>query len=852
MTVHTRVAIIGGGIYGCGLLLQLVEQGWHDVTLVEKNELTAGSTWHAAGFCTHYSFNPTHVFMRQFSTDLYRQLEREGTHPTGYHRCRGLRITHDPDRIDEFHHGASIGRQFGIDFEVIGPDEIRQVFPLMGTSGLLGALLEPTDGYVDPTQATQAMAALARAGGATILRQSRVTDISTNADGAWVLTTPEQQIIAEHIVCAAGFWAHEVGNMMGLNLPITPLLHQYLVTADHPDIAACAADSIPLVRHHDYQWYTRRERDGLVLGAYEENAQTWSVDTVPANFGMELMQPDLDRVAHLMDDAMQRIPALADAGIKTVVHGPVSYSADGQPLIGPAPGLRNAWLACGSGFGIGEGAGAGKLLAEWIVNGQPPMHMGAFDPRRFGSYADRDYRVSRALDIFANQFATHYPLEEREAGRPRKTSPIHQRLSEAGAQFGAAFGWERPNWFNTLQALTTSAPVATTEHSAASGTKNGFEKNAAQNTQAASQQLSFRRTAWFNAVARECRQLSAHAGVIDFTGFAKFKVVGRAAEIFLDNLSANTLPQQTGQIRLCHFLNSHGRVECEFTVTRVGDEQFYLVGAAWGELHHLDWMQQMLQQGQHQKPHRQHGTTDVSITNVTQQTAVTAIAGPAAQQLLQPLCKQSLELEQFPWLEARHIEVAGCEVLALRVSYTGEAGWELHSSLAQQPIIYAALKARPEPPVDVGFYAVNAMRMEKAYKAWGAELTVENSIRELGLERFVVTDNRQFIGRAAVLADREQTLTRRFYYCAIDTTDSDPIGGEAIFQADQRVGVLVSGAYGHRVGYCIGFALLDIAAADNGQALQVEMLGEWRQLTLIAEPAFDAQNRRPRGLKEMN
>ena len=803
MTIHTRVAIIGGGIYGCGLLQQLVEKGWRDVTLVEKSELTAGSTWHAAGFCTHYSFNLTHVFMRKFSTELYRRLEHDGEYPTGYHRCRGLRVTHDPDRIDEFRHGASVGRQMGIDFEVIGPEEIKKIFPLMDTRDLIGALYEPTDGYVDPAQATHAMAKLARNGGARILRQNPVQSISQRDSGEWKLVTPESEIVAEHIVCAAGFWANEVGQLMGLDLPITPMLHQYLVTDDHPDIKACELDAIPLVRHHDFQWYTRRERDGLVLGAYEQNPQTWSIDGVPPEFGMELMEPELDRVEHLMADAIDRIPIFQEVGIKTVVHGPISYSADGQPLIGPAPGLRNAWLACGSGFGIGEGAGAGKLLAEWMVEGQPPMFMGAFDPRRFGAYADREYRVARAIDVFATQFATHYPLEERGAGRPRKKSPVHNRLNNVGAQFGCAFGWERPNWFAVDGEKVT---------------------------------LSFKHSDWFDAVARECRGLSEHAGLIDFTGFSKFAIFGPDAERFLDRLSANRLPKQLGEIRLCHFLNPSGRIECEFTITRTGSERFYLVCAALAERHHLDWLQKHL------------NDAEVNIENLTESRGVIALAGPDARDILAPLCDCSLDNAHFPWMHAREIKVAGQRVLAMRVSYTGELGWELHHPIESQIELYDALKNSPgaTPPIDVGFYAVNAMRLEKAYKAWGVELTVENTVWELGLDRFMRTENREFVGREAILAERDKPLKRRFYYCEIGSVDSDPIGGEAVFQGEALVGVLVSGAFGHRVEKCLGFALLDCAAASGTQSFSVEMLGNEHALTIIDEPAFDPMNLRPR------
>ena len=804
MTLHTRVAIVGGGIYGCGLLLQLVEKGWSDVTLLEKSELTAGSTWHAAGFCTHYSFSPTHLFMRQFSTELYRRLQEEDIAPTGYHRCRGLRITHDADRLDEFRHGISVGRQFGIDFELIGPTEIAEVFPLMDTRGLLGALYEPTDGYVDPAQTTQAMARLARDGGAQVLRHNPVETIDCLSSGEWRLRTAQHEIVAEHLVLAPGFWANEVGKLLGLDLPITPMLHQYFVTEDHPDIAACAADSIPLVRHHDFQWYTRRERDGLLLGAYEENPQTWSIDGVPKDFGMELMDPELERVAHLMADAMERIPLLNEAGIKTTIHGPVSYSADGQPLIGPAPGLRNAWLACGSGFGIGEGAGAGKLLAEWIVEGQPPMHMGVFDPRRFGAYADRDYRVAKAIEVFAFQFATHYPLEERPAGRPRKITPLYQRLQQAGARFGCAYGWERANWF----------AVGDEQHTS-----------------------SFHRSEWFDAVAREVKALSTHAGVIDLSGFSKLAVRGADARAFLDRLSANRLPSIVGEIRLCHCLNERGTLECEFTITRADDEAYYLVYAAAAERHHLDWLEQHL-------PARM----DVVIDNLTEAQAVLGLAGPASCEILAGLTDTDLSIDNFPWLSARDIEVAGRSVLAMRLSYTGEAGWELHCDPADLPAIYDALKSMPEPPTDFGFYALNSLRMEKAYPAWGSELSVENTAWELGLDHFIALEERNFIGRDALLAQRETGVARKLCYAEVDTIDSDIIGGEAVYRDGERIGVAISGAYGHRVGKSLAFLLLPVDIEAGDSALEIEVLGRMSAAHLLREPARDPQNRLPRAM----
>ena len=804
MTVHARVAIIGGGIYGCGLLYQLVEKGWRDVVLLEKNELTAGSTWHAAGFCTHYTFNATHGVMRKVSTELFARLEQEGSEPTGYHRCQGLRITSDRDRMDEFRHGLSVGRQFGIDFEMVGPSEIAELCPILRTDGLVGGIFEPLDGYVDPAQATHAMARLARAGGARILRESPVTGIERMGSGEWRLETPSEEIIAEHIVIAAGIWSNEVGALIGLDLPIVPMLHQYLVTEDHPDIQAFEVDTLPFVRHHDQQWYVRRERDGLILGAYESTPQTWSVDGVPPEFGMELLPADLDRIEHLILAAVEQVPVLGEAGIKTVVHGPISYTPDGQPLIGPAPGITNAWIAAGSGFGIGEGPGAGLMLAEWITEGAPPMHMLAFDPRRFGRYADKSYRIEKAVEVFSLQFATHYPHEEREAGRPSKQTPIYPQLATKGAHFGAAYGWERANWFAT---------------------------------EGESHELSFRRTQWFDAVGDECRAMSEAVGVVDLSGFTKYRVTGRDAGRTLDRLSANRLPRVPGPIRLCHFLNDKAGVECEFTVTRIDEHEWYLVCAAVAEQHHRDWLLSHAEPG-----------SDFHIENLSESHGVLGVGGPRSRELLTSLTRTDLGNDAFPWLSARSIELAGVHVQAMRVSYAGELGWEIHHALEDQAGIYAAVCDRGEPLRlrDVGFYALNSMRMEKAYKAWGVELTVENTPWELGLDRFIALDGRDFIGRGALIAQHESGVERKTAFVEIDAHESDPIGGEAVFRGETMIGVMLSGAYGHRVGKSLGFALVEQRFTAVGTNLSVEIIGERRTATVIAEPAFDPRHARPR------
>ena len=451
MTTDTQVVIVGGGIMGVSLAWHLTRRGWRDVVLLEKNELTAGSTWHAAGLCTHFAHNATVMEMRAASVRLYRDvLPAETGESAGFHACGALRVTRSAERMAEFRHVQGLGQFLGHEFRILTPDELARIYPLARMDGLLGAIHEPNDGHVDPTLATTALAAGARSRGAAIRRHEPVRAIERDASGAWVVHTGRDTIRAEHVVNAAGTWCREIGAMMELDLPVVPMLHQYLVTAGVPELSARAAagePELPIIRDPEESWYVRQERDGFIVGPYEPDGRPWGVDGIPPEFGMELLPPDLDRVEHIVARAMERVPALANAGIKTIVHGPITFTPDASPLVGPAFGLDNAWLLTGSSMGVMEGGGAGRFLADWMVDGAPPMDALAVDPRRFGAWADRDYRVAKAVESFGLQFGVHYPFEERPAGRPRRVTPIHEAQAAQGAVFGCAFGWERPNWF---------------------------------------------------------------------------------------------------------------------------------------------------------------------------------------------------------------------------------------------------------------------------------------------------------------------------------------------------------------------------------------------------------------------
>ena len=451
MTTDTQVVIVGGGIMGASLAWHLTRRGWRDVVLLEKNELTAGSTWHAAGLCTHFAHNPTIMEMRAASVRLYRDvLPAETGETVGFHSCGALRVTRSAERMAEFRHVQGLGQFTGHEFRILTPEELARIHPLARIDGLLGAIHEPDDGHVDPTLATHALAAGARSRGAEIRRHEPVQAIERDGSDTWVVHIDRGAIRTRHVVNAAGTWCREIGAMMGVDLPVVPMLHQYLVTAEVPEIAARTASGnpeLPIIRDPEESWYVRQERDGFIVGPYEAHGRPWGVDGIPPEFGMELLPPDLDRVEPIVAMAMERVPALAQAGIRTIVNGPITFTPDANPLVGPAFGLDNAWLLTGSSMGVMEGGGAGRFLADWMVDGDPPMDALAIDPRRFAGYADRDYRVARATECFGLQFGVHFPFEERPAGRPRRVTPIHEAQAARGAVFGCVYGWERPNWF---------------------------------------------------------------------------------------------------------------------------------------------------------------------------------------------------------------------------------------------------------------------------------------------------------------------------------------------------------------------------------------------------------------------
>lgn len=799
-TTNAQVLIIGGGAMGVSLMYHLTKAGWSDVVLTEKNDLTHGSTWHAAGLCTHFAHNPTIQELRATSVRLYRDILPEETGDTcGFHRSGAMRITSNPDRMDEFAHVAGLSRFTGYDLQMLTPDDVERLHPLARTDGLLGGIYEPDDGHVDPSLATNAMAKVARENGATILRYNPVTAIRRE-DGVWVVETEKTTIHAKHLVNAAGTWGWEVGHMMGLNIPSVPVLHQYLVT----DTVGAVADRIkqglpelPMIRDPEESWYVRQEREGLILGPYEKDAQPWSIDGCPPDFGADLMPPDLDRVEDIIMMAMERIPALETGGIKSVVNGPITFTPDANPLIGPAHGLENAWLLTGSSMGVMEGGGAGWFLAHWMTHGAPPMDALAVDSRRFGSWADRDYRVDKAIECFGLQFGVHYPHEERPAARDKRLSPIHDLMVERGAVMGAAYGWERPNWFSD---------------------KPGDEAVP-----------SFRRSNWFGPVGDECNMVTTGVGLADMSVFSKFDITGPDARAFVDSIGANRTPK-VGRIGLTHALTPAGGTQSEFTVSVLAENHIYLTSAAAAEEMDLDLLTT-----------RAEGF-DVSIQRITQDFGVLGLMGPKSREVLASLTETDLT-SGFPWLSVREITVAGIPVRALRVSYVGELGWELHVAANQMRALFLALEEAGKP-YDLGFfgaYAMNAMRLEKGYRAWGADFTTERTPAETGAG-FLIKMDQDFVGKEA-LAQRMQADDRwHMVLLELDVTDVDPFYAHSVLQGDTIVGVVTSAAFGHRTGKSLALAYLRDRKATNN--LRVDILGRLCTAVVLPEPPFDPANHR--------
>jgi dimethylglycine dehydrogenase len=800
----TKITIIGGGIAGCSLAYHLTGAGCGDLALLEQDEITSGSTWHAAGLCTQYIGSYNLARLLRYSIDLYRSLRTASGQQIGFHPCGSLRLATSPDHLDEFAHRAGIAELAGIPFEIVSPERAAELFPLMDPAGILGAAYLPTDGHVDPASVATALLQAAQAKGARIARRARVTGLSWER-GRWMVDTTAGSHRSEIVVITAGQWARQVARLAGTDLPIVPMQHQYVVTGTVPELEGRERE-LPVLRDPAGSFYIRQEGAGLLVGPFERQPLPWALDGIPEDFHSRLLPPDLDQIQDALADAAGRVPAFGTAGIRTTVNGPDGYTPDGRCLMGWIPGARNLFALAGfSIFGIVFGGGAGRYAAEWILDGQPSDNMWELDVRRFGPYAAATrYIVSRAADVYEREYAIHYPYEERPAGRPLKTGPLYDHLLRKGARYGERFGWERPLWFPGLSAPDDEA-------------------------------LTFRKPPWHTAVGRECLAVQAGVGVLDQTSFAKFEVSGPGAASFLDRMAANVLPSRTGRMTLTQMCTDRGGIECDLTITRTGEDRFYVVSAAATETHDYEWLMR-------------HAPTDgsVHIGDLTPRLAVLTLAGPRSRELLQALSDDDWSGEAFPFFTARQVHIGMAPALALRVSYVGELGYELHHPVEYQRYIYDLLwSVGPEYGLtDFGYHALDSMRLEKAYRLWGADISADYTPIEAGLGRFVRTGKGDFIGREVLLRQENEGCERILSTLRLDDAGVFPHGQEPIYHDGRAVSYVTSGGYGHRVGACIALAYLPAELAAPGQHVEVAILGQRYQAVVAGEPLYDPSNAR--------
>ena len=811
MTQTVRVAVIGGGAAGTSILYHLARLGWADCALLERTELTAGSTWHAAGLLPLYNPDYTMTHINARSIELYGRLEAETGQPVGFHRCGQLRLATSADRLDEYRHYLGLARPMGIDCDLITRAEAAALWPIADLGDVLGALYHPTDGHIAPADLTHALARGARDMGARIHRQTEVTAITQTPSGEWRVETSNGAFIAQHVVAATGNYARQTGRMVGLDVPAIPVLHQYLVTdaVDEVRAARAAGDpEYPVLRDDKTLFYLRQENDGLLLGPYDPTPASWAVNGVPPDFGADLLPPELDRVEAHVTGAVARCPAMGTAGIKSVVHGPISHTPDGNPLVGPAPGLRNFWLAEGLTSGIMTAGGIGHYLAEWIVHGEAGIDMWSVDPRRYGTHVGKRHTVVKNEETYGHIFDIHYPNLQMPAARPAKTSPVHDRLTRAGAVWGVTGGWERAEWF---------APSP------------GF-----------SETLTFGRSEAFDHIATECRAVRTDVGLIDLTSFGKWEVRGPGAEAWLDRLLANRLPRE-GRVTLAHALSETGKVISEFTVARLAADRFYLVGPAMTERQDEDVLTRALP-----------GDGSVQLSNITMGWGCFTLAGPKSRALLERLTDAPLDNAALPWFGWSEVELGWVPGIRLmRVNYVGELGYELHHPIAYQHHLLDRIEAAGTDLGlrHVGFRALDSLRLEKSYRAIKSELTTEDSLDIAGLGRFARPEKGDFIGREAVLAERQSAPTRVFCTLAIDCMDSgdEPRPNQALYQGDQVVGRILSGGIGHWLGTGLALAYLPPDLAATGTPMQLDILGRRYPARVIPEAPHDPDNLRPRG-----
>ena len=804
MKSHAQVVVIGGGLVGCSILYHLAKLGWSDIVLLERNELTSGSTWHAAAG-THGLHDTNNISRLQYYTmQLYGELEGETGQSCGVHQPGSIYLACTQDRVHQLRIQAAKASAFGAEFYEISKQETLDLHPLLKLDDVLCAMFEPLAGHVDPSGVTNAYAAGARQRGAEIHRFAPVLETRPRAGGGWDVVTEQATIHADFVVNAAGLWAREVAAMAGFELPLMVMEHQYFVTEAIPAIAELGRE-LPGVADRDQEYYMRQEGQGLLVGAYEKDGRFWSEQGTPMDFGHDLLPPDLDRIEDNVMRACERVPVLAEAGIKQIINGPMIWSPDSSALLGPVPGLKNYFVCCGIIPGFSQSAGLGLTLAQWMIDGEPELDMFPWDVARFGDWANRDFTRARALDTYSSRFRIHFPNEERTAGRPIKTRPVYDLQKSMGAVFGLSYGWEHPLWF-----------------------AGGGE---------AVDDFRFERPKWFASVADECRALRASVGVVDTSNFAKYEITGVNAIEWLERMVANHVPKADGRTCLTPLLSPRGGLAGDFTIARLSTERLLMIGSGIAE-------------GYHRRIFEAHlPAKGVSFRSVSDAMAGFNVAGPQARVLLQRLTGLELDNQALPFMGNRVVNIDGYQAILIRVSFTGDLGYEIYVAAENQCALYqtilsqgADLHIRP-----VGSRALGSLRIEKGYGSWSREYSPEWYPNESGLSQLVKTDKPEFLGRDAWLAVREQPPRQVLCNFAIETTNADAWGGETIYKNGQYAGRVTSGAFGFSVEQSVALGYLNADAVEPGGEYQIAVLGLPHKARLLSAPLFDPKGTRLRG-----
>ncbi|MGC3937796.1 GcvT family protein [Roseobacter sp. EG26] len=808
-----RVVIIGGGVVGTSTLYHLAKAGWKDCVLLEKNELTAGSTWHAAGNVPNFAGSWAVMNMQRYSASMYRTLGDDVGYPMNYHVTGAIRLAHNKERMQEFEKVASMGRYQGLTMDICTPDELKEHNPFIETHDLAGGLWDPLDGDIDPAQLTQALAKGAREAGGRIERFCPVVGIERDGD-EWIVKTEKGDIRCEYVANCAGYYAQRVGEMFkpfgGRTVPMVVMSHQYFLTEPIAELEAWTKEhgrKVPMIRDVDISYYLRQEKTGLNLGPYERNCKAHWVtpdDPMPEDFSFQLYPDDLERLEFYIEDAMERMPLLGTSGVGRNINGPIPYAPDGLPMIGPMPGVKNAFEGHSFTFGIAQGGGAGKCLSEWIMHGETELDMWAVDPRRYTDYADHDYCLSKALETYGHEYAMHFPHHEWPAGRNKKHSPNHDALIAAGAQMGAYNGWERANWFAKEGDDTSEEATHTWD----------------------------RQGPWTQRVKEEVEAVRDNAGVLDMVGFSRYTLSGEGAAEWLRGQIAGALPK-AGRMNLGYFTDSRGKIVTEVTIIRWGEDDFWLMTAAVAQWHDFEFLQKALP-----------ADGSLTLTDITKQWSTLLLTGPKSREMLASVT-EGADLSTG-WLTLQDATVAGKAAKLMRISFAGELGWEVHTAFDDSPAAYAALSEAGAVPF--GMYALNSMRIEKGYRTWKGDLSTDYSLLEGGMERFIRFEKPQdFPGKAALLNEKQQGSKKQFVTLIVDAPEQDAPYMSPLFHNGEVVGETTSGDWGYRINKSVALGMLRKDLTEPGTEVEVEIYGKRCKATVQPDqPLWDPENERIR------